>query len=241
MAQLTRRQLLCSVGTGAVVLATGGTIPSVVAADVPAGPRHTLPKLPYAYDALDPYIDQRTMTVHHTRHHQAYVDGINAALVGQAELQKLSLEDLLKNISKVPQTIRQRVINHGGGHYNHSLFWQLMGPKCGGPPTGQIAKAITEAFSSFAAFQKQFKQAALDRFGSGWAWLVKGRTGLEIISTPNQDCPLMSGQLPILGLDVWEHAYYLHYQNRRADYVDAWWNVVNWATVNRQLELALKE
>ncbi len=211
----------------------------VQAADAPA--RFTLPKLPYAYDALEPHIDQRTMTIHHTRHHQAYVDGLNTALAGHADLQKLTLEELLRDIARVPQAIRQRVINHGGGHYNHSLFWEIMGPKGGGKPAGQLAQAMDSAFGSLAAFQKQFKQAALDRFGSGWAWLVVSKGRLEILSTPNQDSPLLAGQAPVLGLDVWEHAYYLHYQNRRADYVDAWWNVVNWTNVGQRFERRLKE
>ncbi len=227
---MTRRQALQNAAALACGLSPLARLSQAATAQV--APKFTLPKLAYAYDALEPHIDQRTMTIHHTRHHQAYVDGLNTALTGQTDLQKLSLADLLHDVAKVPQPIRQRVINHGGGHHNHSLFWEIMGPKSGGKPAGQLAGAIDSVFGSLAAFQKQFKQAALDRFGSGWAWLVVNKGRLEIMSTPNQDSPLMSGLIPVLGLDVWEHAYYLHYQNRRADYVDAWWNVVNWAKVN---------
>ncbi|MCA9292271.1 MAG: superoxide dismutase [Phycisphaerales bacterium] len=192
---------------------------------------YQLPKLPYAYDALEPHIDARTMEIHYTKHHQGYVTKVNAALENTPFADQ-SIESVLANISRVPDTIRQAVINNGGGHANHSLFWSIMGPGAGGAPTGELAGAIDRAFGSFEAFQKQFGDAAAGRFGSGWAWLiVDGATKLQVTSTANQDSPLMDGHTPILGLDVWEHAYYLHYQNRRPDYVGAWWNVVNWAAV----------
>jgi superoxide dismutase, Fe-Mn family len=234
MPRVSRRQALKAAGAVVAVAAA----PAVAAAqDAPA---FTLPKLPYAYNALEPHIDERTMRIHHDLHHQAYVTGLNTALMGQADLQKTPLDQLLRNIEKVPQAIRQRVINHGGGNYNHTMFWEIMGPKAGGQPNGNLARAIDTSFQSFEAFKKTFKQAALDRFGSGWAWLVVNGGRLELISSANQDCPLMSGKTPILGIDVWEHAYYLHYQNRRADYVDAWWNVVNWPNVAQRFDRARK-
>lgn len=194
---------------------------------------HTLPPLPYAYDALEPHIDARTMEIHHTKHHQAYIDKLNAALDGLTELQALPVEELLKNISKVPEDKRQAVINNGGGHANHTAFWQWMSPNGGGEPTGAVAEAINSTFGGFAQFQEQFAAQAVNRFGSGWAWLALDGTGkLHVASTPNQNSPLMEGVFPILGLDVWEHAYYLNYQNRRPDYIKAWWNVVNWERVN---------
>lgn len=195
---------------------------------------HTLPALPYAYNALEPHIDARTMEIHHTKHHQAYIDKLNAALATHPELAEKPLEELLKNLSDVPEDIRTAVRNHGGGHHNHSLFWEMMGPNQGGQPTGPLMDAITAKFGSFEKFQEEFNNAALNRFGSGWAWLVKTATGeLAITSTANQDSPLSEDQTPLLGLDVWEHAYYLHYQNRRAEYVPAWWNIVNWSKVNQ--------
>jgi Fe-Mn family superoxide dismutase len=198
-----------------------------------------LPPLPYAYDALEPHIDARTMEIHHTKHHQAYVDNLNKALEGLPQFQGLKLEDLLTRIKEVPESSRQAVINHGGGHANHSFFWTLMAPKAGGMPSGVVADALSKAFGSFDKFKEEFSKAAMGRFGSGWAWLVKDKAGkLSIISTPNQDSPLMQGLAPMLGLDVWEHAYYLKYQNRRADYVAAWWNVVNWKDVTARLEKA---
>lgn len=197
---------------------------------------HTLPQLPYAYDALEPYIDARTMEIHHLKHHQAYIDNLNKALDGQPELQKLSVEDLLSNIKTVPESIRQAVINYGGGHANHSLFWTLMAPQAGGAPTGEVAKAIDTAFGDFTKFKDEFTKAAMGRFGSGWAWLVKDSKGaLKIISTPNQDSPFMQNLMSVLGLDVWEHSYYLLYQNRRADYITAFWNVINWGEVAKRL------
>jgi Fe-Mn family superoxide dismutase len=191
----------------------------------------TLPPLPYPSDALEPYIDKMTMEIHHGRHHKGYVDNLNKALEGHADLQSKPIEQLLRDIAKVPENIRQAVINNGGGHANHSMFWLIMGPKAGGKPSGQLADEITATFGSFETFQQQLKQAAVGRFGSGWAWLVLDKGKLKIISTANQDSPYMQNQVPILGVDVWEHAYYLKYQNRRADYIDAWWNTVNWKAV----------
>lgn len=192
-----------------------------------------LPKLPYDYKALEPHIDARTMEIHHTKHHNAYISNVNSALqhAGAANLAGKSVEDVISNLNAVPEEIRMAVRNNGGGHANHSLFWQLMGPGKGGEPKGEVATAISGAFTSFAKFQEQFADAAVKRFGSGWAWLADNKGKLEIVSTPNQDSPIMEGKKPLLGLDVWEHAYYLNYQNRRADYIKAWWNVVNWDKV----------
>jgi Fe-Mn family superoxide dismutase len=197
---------------------------------------HELPKLPYPFDALEPHIDARTMEIHHGKHHQAYVNGLNAALEKAPDVQSKSLEDLLKSIHSVPEAIRVAVRNHGGGHHNHSLFWQIMGPKKGGEPTGKLADALTSTFGGFDKFKEQFTTAATTRFGSGWAWLVMAGGRLEVLSTANQDSPLMDGKTPLLGLDVWEHAYYLKYQNRRPDYAGAWWNIVNWEEVGRRFE-----
>ncbi len=202
---------------------------------------HELPALPYPYDALEPYIDARTMEIHHTKHHQGYVNKLNAALEKYPELQDVALEDLLRNIASVPEDIRTAVRNNGGGHANHSLFWTIMSPNGGGEPTGELAAAINEAFGSFQAFKDAFSQAAATRFGSGWAWLVVDAFGkLKVYSTPNQDNPYMDGFTPILGLDVWEHAYYLKYQNRRPEYIQNWWNVVNWEEVARRYAAARK-
>jgi Fe-Mn family superoxide dismutase len=192
---------------------------------------YELPKLPYPYDALEPHIDARTMEIHHTKHHQAYVTNVNTALQGKADLERLPVEDLIRHLDKVPEDVRMTVRNNGGGHSNHSFFWQLMGAGKGGEPKGDLAGALKSAFGDFAKFKEAFAKAAMGRFGSGWAWLVVDGGKLAITSTPNQDSPLMEGKKPILGLDVWEHAYYLKYQNRRADYVTAWWNVVNWDRV----------
>ena len=192
---------------------------------------HELPKLPYAYDALEPHIDAQTMEIHHTKHHQGYVTKLNAALEKAPDLQKTSLEELLRGIATVPEAIRTAVRNNGGGHANHTLFWQVMAPKGGGEPSGKLGDAISKTFGGFAAFQEQFTAAATTRFGSGWAWLVLLNGKLAIESTANQDSPIMEGKTPVLGLDVWEHAYYLKYQNRRPDYLTAWWNVVNWDKV----------
>ncbi len=200
---------------------------------------HTLPALPYAYDALEPHIDARTMEIHHSKHHQGYVNNLNAALEGHPDLQAKSVEDLLRGINDVPEGIRQAVINNGGGHANHSLFWKCMTPGGGGAPSGALADAINGTFGSFETFQAQFETAAKTRFGSGWAWFGLHSDGkLHVGSTANQDSPLMFGHTPLLGLDVWEHAYYLKYQNRRPDYVRAFWNVVNWAQVAANLAAA---
>jgi Fe-Mn family superoxide dismutase len=191
----------------------------------------TLPDLPYAYNGLEPYIDEKTMQIHHDKHHGAYVKNLNDALAGSFE--GVSVEELLTKLQDVPETIRTKVKNNAGGHANHSLFWQVMGPKMGGKPTGAIASAIDSTFGSFETFQEKFSTVALNRFGSGWVWLVVDGGKPVITDTPNQDSPLSVGKTPILALDVWEHAYYLKYQNMRADYIKAWWNVVNWAEVEK--------
>ncbi|HXD73085.1 MAG TPA: superoxide dismutase [Vicinamibacterales bacterium] len=195
----------------------------------------TLPPLPYPSDALEPHIDKQTMEIHHGKHHNAYVTNLNAALEKAPELQSKSLEDLVKGINSVPESVRTAVRNNAGGHINHSMFWQIMGPKAGGAPTGAIADAINSSFGSFDKLKEQFKAAAAGRFGSGWAWVVDNGGKLVVESTPNQDNPMMDGKKPVFGIDVWEHAYYLKYQNRRPDYIDAWWNVVNWAEINKRL------
>lgn len=196
-----------------------------------------LPKLNYAYNALEPHIDARTMEIHHTKHHQAYITNLNNAIAG-TELEKMSLEEILKNVSKHSMAVR----NNGGGHWNHTMFWEIMKPNGGGVPTGDLAAAINTAFGSFATFKDEFSKAAASRFGSGWAWLVVHDGKLVVTSTPNQDNPLMDVAevkgTPILGIDVWEHAYYLHYQNRRPDYIAAFWNVINWPEVERRFKLA---
>lgn len=200
----------------------------------------TLPKLSYSYDALEPHIDARTMEIHHTKHHTTYIEKLNAALEGHADLQQKSIEDLVRDLNAAPEAIRTAVRNHGGGHANHSLFWQIMGPNAGGEPTGELAEAITAHFQSFENFKKEFEKAATMQFGSGWAWLCRDAQGkLSVKNLPNQDSPLSQGMTPILGLDVWEHAYYLKYQNRRAEYVAAWWNVVNWEEVDKNYKAAI--
>ena len=196
---------------------------------------HSLPPLPYPSDALEPHIDKQTMEIHHGKHHNAYVTNLNAALEKAPELQGKSAEDLIKGINSVPEAIRTAVRNNGGGHVNHTMFWQIMGPNAGGPPTGAIADAINAAFGGFDKFKEEFKKAAVGRFGSGWAWVVDNGGKIAIESSPNQDNPMMDGKKPVFGIDVWEHAYYLKYQNRRPDYVDAWWNVVNWNEINKRL------
>jgi Fe-Mn family superoxide dismutase len=202
---------------------------------------HQLPALPYAYNALEPHIDARTVEIHHDKHHQTYVNNLNAALEGQPDLQNKSIEEILKNLEAVPEAIRTPVRNNGGGHANHALYWECMGPKGGGEPKGELAEAINKAFGSFASFKEQMTKAAVTRFGSGWAWLsVDKKGGLVLSNTVNQDTPLSEGLTPILTVDVWEHAYYLGYQNRRADYVAAWWNVVNWAQVAKHYAAAKK-
>jgi Fe-Mn family superoxide dismutase len=198
----------------------------------------TLPPLPYAPDALEPSIDKMTMEIHHGRHHKAYVDNLNKALEGQAALQNLQIDKLLRQIKSVPDNIRQAVINNGGGHANHSMFWVIMGPGAGGKPSGPLGDAINAAFGDFATFQGKLKEAALGQFGSGWAWLVYADGKLQIAKTPNQNSPYMDNQAPVMGIDVWEHAYYLKYQNKRADYVDAWWNVVNWNAITERFSKA---
>lgn len=200
---------------------------------------YVLPQLPYAYDALEPYIDKDTMTIHHTKHHQAYINNLNAALETYPELQKETVEELISNIQLVPENIRTAVHNNGGGHANHSFFWPLLSPNGGGNPKGLIAKEINKKFGSFDKFKEAFNKAAASRFGSGWAWLVLNNGTLEVYSTANQDSPLMEGKIPLLTLDVWEHAYYLHYQNRRPEYIDAFWNVVNWDQVEKNYQDAL--
>jgi Fe-Mn family superoxide dismutase len=201
---------------------------------------HALPALPYAPDALEPYIDKMTMEIHHGKHHAAYVNNLNKALEGNAALQAKSLDDLLRGLDQVPENIRTAVRNNGGGHWNHSMFWKIMKKGGGGEPKGDLANAINSAFGSFAEFKTKFAQAGVSRFGSGWAWLIFQNGKLAIDSTPNQDNPLMSGGKAVMGLDVWEHAYYLKYQNRRPDYIEAWWNVVNWDAVAGNFSSAKK-
>jgi len=196
---------------------------------------HQLPPLPYAFDALEPHIDAQTMQIHHGKHHQAYVTNLNAALEKYPELQAKKIEDLLRDISTVPEDIRMAVRNNGGGHMNHTAFWQWMAPQAGGAPTGALGDAIKATFGSFDGFKEQFTKAGVTRFGSGWAWLIDTNGKLTIESSPNQDQPIMEGKKAVLGVDVWEHAYYLKYQNRRPDYLAAWWNTVNWAEVSSRL------
>ena len=196
---------------------------------------HELAPLPYAFDALEPHIDAQTMQIHHGKHHAAYVNNLNAALEKHPELQGKSAEDLIKDLNAVPEAIRTAVRNNGGGHVNHTMFWQIMGPGAGGAPTGKLADAINGAFGSFDAFKDLIQKAGATRFGSGWAWLVEANGKLAVESTANQDNPMMDGKRPIMGVDVWEHAYYLKYQNRRPDYLAAWWNVINWNEVAKRL------
>jgi len=195
---------------------------------------HEVPALPYDYNALEPHIDEQTMRIHHDKHHAAYVTNLNAALEKHPTLQDKSIEDLLKGINSVPEEIRTAVRNNGGGHANHTMFWEIMGPKGGGQPTGAIAEAITSTFGGFDTFKEQMNKAGATRFGSGWAWLVDAGGKLSVESTANQDSPIMEGKKPIIGIDVWEHAYYLKYQNKRPDYLAAWWNVINWDAVNKR-------
>jgi Fe-Mn family superoxide dismutase len=198
---------------------------------------YSVPPLPYAYDALEPHIDKATMEIHHDKHHQAYVDKANAALAGTA-LADAAIEDVLKDLSQVPADKRTAVQNNGGGHYNHSLFWESMAPGAGGAPDGALAQAIDSVFGSFEAFQSSMKETGVNQFGSGWSWLVHNGSELALVGTPNQDSPISSGSTPLLGVDVWEHAYYLKYQNRRPDYIDAWWNVVDWGKVAERFAAA---
>jgi superoxide dismutase, Fe-Mn family len=194
----------------------------------------TLPALPYDFAALEPHIDAKTMEIHHGKHHQTYVNNLNAAIEKAPELANKSLEDLMRNVNSFPEAVRTPIRNNGGGHWNHSMFWQIMSAKAGGEPGGNLGAAIKSAFGDFAKFREQFSAAGVGRFGSGWAWLINKGGKLSITSTPNQDNPLMEGQTAIMGLDVWEHAYYLKYQNRRPDYINAWWNVVNWKEVEKR-------
>ena len=198
---------------------------------------HELPKLPYEYNALEPHIDEQTMKIHHTKHHQAYVDKLNGAVKG-TEFESMDVDEIVKNLDKVPENVRTAVRNNGGGHSNHTFFWQIMAPNAGGEPSGAVGDAIKSTFESFDKFKEEFTKAGMTRFGSGWAWLVVDSGKLSIMSTPNQDNPLTEGKTPILGLDLWEHSYYLLYQNRRPDYIKAWWNVVNWQKVNELFEKA---
>ena len=194
----------------------------------------TLPPLPYDFSALEPHIDAKTMEIHHGKHHQTYVNNLNAAIEKAPELASKSIDDLMRNVNTLPEAVRTAIRNNGGGHWNHSMFWQIMAPKAGGEPGGALGAAIKSAFGDFAKFREQFSAAGVGRFGSGWAWLINTGGKLSIASTPNQDNPLMEGQRAIMGLDVWEHAYYLKYQNRRPDYINAWWNVVNWKEVEKR-------
>ncbi|EJQ48967.1 superoxide dismutase [Mn] 1 [Bacillus cereus BAG6X1-2] len=190
--------------------------------------KHELPNLPYAYDALEPHFDKETMNIHHTKHHNTYITNLNAALEGHTELADKNVEELVANLNEVPEAIRTAVRNNGGGHANHTFFWTILSPNGGGQPVGELATAIEAKFGSFDAFKEEFAKAGATRFGSGWAWLVVNNGELEVTSTPNQDSPLTEGKTPVIGLDVWEHAYYLNYQNRRPDYIGAFWNVVDW-------------
>ena len=198
---------------------------------------HELPKLPYEYNALEPHIDEQTMRIHHTKHHQAYIDKLNAAVKG-TKFEGMDVNELLKKLNDVPENIRTAVRNHGGGHSNHSFFWQIMAPKAGGEPKGKVADEISKTFGSFDKFREDFTNAGLNRFGSGWAWLVSDGGKLSVVSTPNQDSPLMDGKIPLLGIDMWEHAFYLLRQNRKNEYIDAFWHVINWQQVNKNYEKA---
>ena len=240
--EISRRQMLRTLGLGAVT-AMVGPLPSLKAEEKPAAAApmvvskgFVLSPLPYKFDALEPHIDARTMEIHYTKHHQAYVTNLNKALDGHPDLQGKTVDELVASIHSVPESIRTAVRNNGGGDANHTAFWSWMKPGGGGEPSGAVADAIGKKFGSVAKCKEQFSDAGMKRFGSGWAWLVKDGTGeLSVYSTANQDSPLMEGKTPLLGLDVWEHAYYLKYQNKRADYIAAWWNVVNWDEVAKRL------
>ena len=234
---MTRRDALKKTALAAAVVSVAA-LPEPLkaqAAGVPAGP-FKLPALPYAFDALEPHIDAKTMEIHHGRHHQAYVTNLNKAVMGNADLIKTSVEELVRHLDDVPETVRTAVRNHGGGHFNHSLFWRLMKKDGGGQPKGALAKAIDTKFGGFDKFKADFSDAAMKVFGSGWAWLILDGKELKIVSTPNQDVPLTHDKHPLLGLDVWEHAYYLKYQNKRVDYVGAFFNVINWDLVTERFE-----
>jgi Fe-Mn family superoxide dismutase len=237
--KLGRRDFIHVTSAAAVV---GGIVASgagrVVAADVAKG-KFELPALPYAYDALAPVIDKETMTIHHTKHHQAYITKLNAAIAQHSELAGKTIEELLIGLDSIPESVRKAIRDNGGGHANHTLFWTVMqSPSKASKPAGQLAKAIDGKFGSLDTFKEKFSAAAAGQFGSGWAWLVLGKDGLEVVGTPNQDSPLSAGKTPLLGLDVWEHAYYLSYQNRRPDYIKSWWQLVNWDQVEKNLQKA---
>jgi len=237
---ISRRQWLSYVGAASGTIALTSLFPNAAQAETLAASYATLPALPYAYDALAPFIDEKTMKIHHDLHHGAYVKNLNAALDKFPKYKEKPIEDLFPILNKIPEEIRRTVRNNGGGHYNHTLFWESMGPKAGGEPVGELATAIVKDFSSIDDFKKQFVEAGMQRFGSGWVWLAITRKGnLAISSTPNQDNPLMVSGIPILGNDLWEHAYYLTYQNRRAEYLAQWWNVVNWNAVNDRYKKAI--
>jgi superoxide dismutase, Fe-Mn family len=239
----TRRSFLYGLGASAIATAYASR-PAWATHEIKpdATGEFTLPPLPYAFDALEPHIDTRTMQIHHDKHHAAYVKNLNGAIGKYPQLKGKTAETLLQTLNSLPEDIRTTVRNNGGGHVNHSMYWQIMAPKAGGEPTGEIAAAITKTFGSFAELKKQFNEAGMKRFGSGWAWLVRSQDGkLQVMTTANQDSPLLEGFFPIMGNDLWEHAYYLLYQSRRADYLDAWWNVINWTEVNKRYATALKE
>ena len=242
MTVVRRRDALRLMGVAAAALGTGVTLSRSADSGQTkeASMAYTLPNLPYPHDALEPHIDKLTMEIHHGKHHAAYVNNVNKALEAHADLAKLEIDELMRKLGSVPDDIRTAVRNNGGGHSNHTLFWQIMGPNKGGEPKGDLGKAIQSTFGTSAQFQEKIAAAATGRFGSGWAWLVVDKGKLEITSTANQDTPLSEGKQPLLGLDVWEHAYYLKYQNRRPDYVKAWWNVVNWDKVGELYAKARK-
>jgi superoxide dismutase, Fe-Mn family len=233
---MQRRQFLYNLGIfSSASLSSVSLFPTAATSLEKSSTQFTLPPLPYAYNALEPYIDQRTMEFHHDKHHAAYVKNLNAALAKYPQLQGKSIESLLQNLDSLPTEIRTTVRNNGGGHANHSMYWQSMAPKAGGEAKGELAKEIAKTFGSFAAFQATFNEVGTKRFGSGWVWLSREKSGkLKVASLPNQDTPLMVGEYPLLGNDVWEHAYYLTYQNRRPEYLKAWWNVVNWSEVEKR-------
>ena len=246
---LSRREALKTLGAGAAILGLGGLSLRGVAAETPSTPStastagetsqpFVLPKLPYDYGALEPHIDRQTMEIHHSKHHQAYITNANKALADYPDLKSKSAEQLLHTLSSVPEKIRTTVRNNVGGHLNHSFFWKVMGPEAGGEPMGELADAIAKTFGSFDAFKALFTAAALTRFGSGWAWLSLQNGTLKVHSTANQDSPLLENAIPLLGVDVWEHAYYLHYQNRRGEYLAAFWKVVNWSGVTQNFQAA---
>jgi Fe-Mn family superoxide dismutase len=241
MHDLSRREFLVAAGAGAAALAVAQFMPLSVFADDKKAEGFTLPKLPYDYDALEPHIDAETMMIHHDKHHAAYVANLNKALEGEPKLLAKNIDDLMRDLKDVPEAKRQAVINNGGGHANHSLFWTVMAKGGGGEPKGDLGKAIDKKFDSFTKFQDKLSAAATTRFGSGWGWLVVDKGELDVISTANQDSPLMKGQTPILGIDVWEHAYYLKYKNLRPKYIEAWWKTVNWKEVSERYSAATKK